>query len=399
VSAHTDVRAPLVAGARRLVSTSLVLAAAGLAALAIGLRVDAERAWFAYLDAWLFGTSLAIGALLVTMIGHASKGSWMVMVRRPMESVAATLPLFALLFVPIAFGLDRIYPWAAHGQLDAAVEQALAHKRAWLNRPFFVARTGLYFLVFCVVAGLLRAWSRENDVRPRLALVLRMRRLSGGALPLVGLTLTWASFDWSMSLQPAWYSTIFGFYFFAGAFVGAIALACVMMTATRPQGSKAVRLSPDHSQALGRVLFAMIVFWAYVSFSQLIVYWMGDIPEEVTFYLRRTEGSWTALTYVLVFGHFVVPFFALLNRRIKRRPRVLAAAGAWILLMHFLDVYWQVLPVHDEAGVRPHWLDLGAVLFVGGLSCALVVRRYGAAPALPLHVPELVEGLDYEAAV
>ncbi len=324
---------------RRLVACSLVLALAGLAALGVGLRVDPTRAWFAYLDAWLFGTSIAAGALLVTMTGHAAKSSWMVMTRRPMESVAATLPLFALLFVPLAFGLDRIYPWAAHDPVDPALahalDHALDHKRVWLNKPFFVARTGVYFLIFCGVAALLRAWSRENDVRPSPALVRRMRRLSGGGLPLVGLTITWASFDWSMSLQPDWYSTVFGFYFFAGAYVGAIALACVMMRVTRPRRSVVVRLSPDQSQALGRVLFAMIVFWAYVSFSQLIVYWMTDIPDEVTYFLRRTTGTWTAVTYFIVFGHFVVPFFVLLNRRPQAPPRR-AGAGGRLDLRHAL---------------------------------------------------------------
>ena len=201
----------------------------GLAALAVGLHVDATRAWFAYLDAWLFGTSIAVGALLLLMTGHASKAGWMVVTRRPMESVAATLPLFALLFVPLAFGLDRVYPWAGHGPVDAALAHALDHKRVWLSKPFFVARTALYFLVLCVGSALLRAWSTENDGRPSPALVKKMRRLSGGGLPVVMLTLTWASFDWSMSLQPDWYSTMFGFYFFAGAFVGAVALACVMM--------------------------------------------------------------------------------------------------------------------------------------------------------------------------
>jgi hypothetical protein len=202
-----------------------------------------------------------------------------------------------------------------------------------------------------------------------------------------------------MSLQPDWASTMFGFYFFAGAFVAAIALACVMMPVTRPRGSRIARFSPDHAQALGRLLFAMVIFWAYIAFGQLIVYWIGDIPEEVSFYLRRTTGSWTALTYVLVLGHFVVPFFVLLNRHLKRHPDVLAWVGGWVFVMHFLDVYWQVLPVHDRAGIRPHWLDLGAVLFVGGLSCAWVVRRYQNASPLPLHVPELTDGLDYEAAV
>jgi hypothetical protein len=391
--------------ARRVIAISLGLAALGLVALIVGLSVDPTRAWYAYLDAWLFGVSVAAGALLVTMVGHASKAGWMVMTRRPMESVAVTLPVFALLFVPIAFGLDRLYPWtapsAAIAAADPALAHALEHKHVWLNKPFFLARSVFYFAVFCAVSGLLRAWSRENDVRPSAALVRRMRRLSGGGLPLVGLTLTWASFDWSMSLQPAWSSTMYGIYFFAGSFVAAIGLACVMLgvASARARDKHAVHLSPDHAQALGRLLFAMVIFWAYIAYGQLVVYWMGDIPDEVTFYLRRTTGSWTALTYALVVGHFVLPFFALLNRRLKRHPDVLVIAGAWIFAMHYGDVYWQVLPVHDEAGIRPHWLDLGAVLFVGGLSCAWVISRYGHASPLPLHVPELADGLDYEAAV
>jgi hypothetical protein len=384
---------------RRVISAFLVAAGTGLVSLAIGLRVDPTRAWFAYLDAWLFGTSIAVGALLFTMTGHAAKAGWMVITRRPMESVAATLPLFALLFVPLAFGLDHVYPWTRHGALDAALAHALDHKRVWLSKPFFVARTAVYFLVFCLVAARLRAWSTENDSRPDLALVRKMRRLSGGGLPLVGLTLTWASFDWSMSLQPDWYSTMFGFYFFAGSYVGAIALACVLLRLAPSRGPQAIPVSPDHAQALGRVLFAMIVFWAYISFGQFLIYWMGDIPDEVSYFARRTAGTWTAVTYVIVFGHFVVPFFLLLNRRLKRHSDVLAVVGGWIFAMHFVDVYWQVLPVHDEAGARPHWLDLGAILFVGGLSCAWIVRRYGTAAPLPLHVPELHEGLDYEAAV
>jgi hypothetical protein len=379
---------------RRVALASLLLSAAGLVLLVVGLRVDPTRAWFAYLDAWLFGASIAVGALLVTMTGHATKATWMVVTRRPMESVASTLPLFALLFIPIAFALDRIYPWAGH----AALASALDHKRVWLGRPFFVARTAAYFLVFCAVAGLLRAWSTENDVAPSRALVQRMRRLSGAGLPLVVLTLTWASFDWSMSLQPDWYSTMFGFYFIAGAYVGAIALTCVMLPLAH-NGSSRAGLSPDIAQALGRLLFAMVVFWAYIAFGQFLVYWIGDIPDEVSYFARRIAGTWTAVTYVIVFGHFVVPFFVLLNRRLKRHPDVLAVVGAWVFAMQFVDVYWQVLPVLDASGARPHWLDLAAVLFVGGLSCAWVVRRFGTAAPLPLHVPELAPGLKYEAAV
>jgi NADH:ubiquinone oxidoreductase subunit 6 (subunit J) len=226
-----------------------------------------------------------------------------------------------------------------------------------------------------------------------------MRALSGGGLPLVGLATTWASFDWTMSLQPEWYSTVFGLYFFAGAFVGAIALVSVMMNVSRLWGPSPLPMTPDHAQALGRLLFAMVIFWAYMAFSQLLIYWIADIPKEVTFYARRMTGSWTAVTYVLVFGNFVVPFFALLNRRWKRHPNYLAVVAAWVLVVHFVDVYWLVLPVYDREGARPSWLDLGAILFVGGLSGAWIARRYLDAPPVPLHDPELAEGLGYEAAV
>jgi len=383
----------------RVVVGSLVVATLGLVVLGIGMIVDAPRACFAYLAAWTYGVSIAIGALLLLMIGHAAKASWMVVTRRTTEAVVDALPLYALLFVPIAASLSRIYPWAGDvGALEPGVREAVLHKRAYLNPTFFVVRTGVYFAILIAVGALLGAWSRANDVRPSLAWTHRMRALSGGGLPVVGLTLTWASFDWTMSLQPAWSSTIFGLYDFAGAFVGAIALVCILegLPSRRAGGSA---MSADHAQALGRVLFAMVIFWAYMAFSQLLIYWIGDLPEEVSFYAVRTAGSWRGVTAVLVVGHFVLPFFALLSRPLKRRPAYLAAVGGWMLAMHAVDIYWLVLPVHDVSGVRPHWVDVAALAFVGGLSCAWVTVRYRAAAPMPRFVPGLAEGIHYEAAL
>jgi len=375
---------------RSVVLGGLAAALLGAALLALGLVVDAQRAWFSYLVAWTFGVTVCIGGLLLLMVGHAAKASWMVVTRRVTESIAGALPLYLALFVPICFGLAKLYPWVLHPD---------AHKRHYLNPPFFIARTVVYMGLFIGVATLLRRWSRENDVHPRMQLVRRMRRLGAGGLPVVGLATTWASFDWTMSLQPEWYSTIFGLYFFAGAFVGAIALVSLILNVSHLRAASPGTVTPDHAQALGRLLFAMICFWAYMAFSQLLIYWIADIPAEITFYGRRMSGSWTAVTYLLVCGNFVVPFFALLNRRWKRHSDYLAAVAAWVLAMHFVDVYWLILPVYDRAGARPHWLDLGAVLFVGGVSCAWITRRYFSAPPLPLHDPDLAEGLDYEAAV
>jgi hypothetical protein len=373
---------------KRIVAWSLAAAATGLVLVCVGLLVDPRRTWFAYLATWTFSVSLSIGALLLLMTGHAAKAGWMVVTRRLTESVVSVFPLHAAFFAPLCLALAQVYPWVLHPD---------EHKRRYLSVGFFVARSAAYMIVFLVLGTLLRRWSRENDARPSMRLVHRMRALSGGGLPLVALTLTWASFDWLMSLQPEWSSTIFGLYFFAGAFVGAIALISVMANLARLRPG--TRVTPEHSQALGRLLFAMIVFWAYMAFSQLLIYWIGDIPDEVTFYGVRTTGTWTQVTVLLGCGHLVVPFFALLNRHWKRHAAYLAAIGAWVLLMHYVDVYWLVLPVYDRAGLRPHFADLGAALLFGGSSCAWIVRRYLGSAPLPLHDPELAEGLDYEAAV
>jgi hypothetical protein len=376
---------------RSIVLGSGVAAVIGAGLLALGLVVDPRRTWFAYLAAWTVSATLGIGALLLLMVSHAAKAAWMVVTRRATEAVAGVLPVCLALFAPLCLGLPQLYPWALHRD---------AHRGAYLNPPFFVARTVAYFGIFITVGALLRRWSRENDARADMRLVLRMRRLGAGGLPLVGLATTWASFDLTMSLQPEWHSTIFGLYFFAGAFLGATALVTLVLDVTHGRGgARPATLTPDHSQALGRVILGLVSFWAYMAFSQLLIYWIADIPAEITFYGQRMAGSWTGVTVLLVAGHFVVPFFALLNRRWKRSPGHLALVSAWVLAMHYVDVYWLILPVHDVAGVRPHWLDAGAVLFVGGICCAWITRRYFAASPLPLHDPDLTDGLDYEAAV
>ncbi|MGD0674200.1 MAG: hypothetical protein ABSC94_02200 [Polyangiaceae bacterium] len=383
---------------RPFVARSLAAAAVGLGLLVLGLVVDPRRTYFSYLQVWTFGTTVCWGGLVLLMVDHASKASWMVVTRRMAESIVAALPLYLALFVPIAFGLGFLYPWAERGgRLDPGLLRAIEHKRSYLNPAFFVVRTIGYFAVAISIGALLRRWSKANDTAPRLMWVRRMRMLSGAGLPIIGLTLTWASFDWTMSLEPDWVSTIFGLYYFAGAFVGAIALVCVMLHLFRMRPSLGLCVTPDHAQAMGRILFAMICFWAYQAFSQLLIDWIGDIPEEIGYYKLRTTGTWWGVTLLLIFGHFVVPFFALIQRKYKRRTRYLAILGGWMFLMHFVDVYWLVMPNVDPAGVRPHWLDLAAVLFVGGLSSGWIVNRYFHLAPLPIHDPELAAGLSYEA--
>ncbi len=380
------------------VTGSLVAAAAGFGALVVGVILDPQRACFAYLAAWTYGVTIVMGALILLMIGHAAKASWMVVTRRITEAVVDALPLFLILFIPVAASLRRLYPWAGDvDALDETLRHAILHKRAYLNPAFFIGRTVFYFAVVIAIGALLRHWSKVNDVRPSVEWTRRMRTLSGGGLPVVGLVVSWAAFDWTMSLEPAWRSTIFGLYDFSGGFVGAIALVCVLERGAQVRGGLPV--TADHAQALGRVLFAMVIFWAYMAFSQLLIYWIGNIPDEVSFYAARTRGSWSVVTTVLVVGHFVLPFFALLSRPLKRRPAYLAAVGGWMLVMHWVDTYWMILPVQDVAGVRLRWVDAAALVFVGGVSSAWVTLRHRTAAPLPRQVPELSEGVNYEAAL
>ncbi|MCL2448885.1 MAG: hypothetical protein FWD17_08060 [Polyangiaceae bacterium] len=381
-----------------LVRRSLVCAGVGLIGLLFGWLLDPRRASFALLGAWTFGVSLGLGALLLLMVDHVAKGRWTIVIRRPVEAIVAALPLYAALFVVLALNLPRLYPWAADPRtLDAGLAESIARKRAYLDPAFFVIRSAIYFAVFLAVGGLLRRWSRQNDTEPKAQRVAAMRRLSAGALPVVALAITWAAFDWTMSLEPDWSSTIFGLYVFAGSFTGAIALVAIVMWKIRAHGGAAAVATPDHAQALGRLLFAMVIFWAYMAFSQLLIYWIADLPDEVSFYARRSTGSWVAVDVVLVVGHFALPFLALLSRPLKRRWDLLAGVSAWLLVMHYVDVYWLVMPAIDVTGARPHWLDIAALLFVGGASAAWAALVYERSPPLPRHAPELASGLDYEA--
>jgi hypothetical protein len=386
---------------RRLVAGSLYVAVGGAAIFGVELYVDPVRACYAYLVAWSFGVSVCIGALLMLMTDHASKGDWMVVTRRSTEAIVAALPLFLVLFVPIALVARRIYPWARPlDELPADLAADVARKHGYLNVPFFVVRSVFYLLVFAAIGGRLRAWSISNDAVPRADLVQRMRKLSGGALPVVALVVTWAAFDWTMSLEPRWTSTIYGLYFFAGSFLAAIAVITILSALVRPVLRTPFPFTGDHAQAAGRLLLAMTCFWAYMAFSQLLIYWIANIPEEISYYALRTTGSWNAVTYFLVFGHFVIPFFALLNRHWKRDPRYLGAVGGWMIFMHLVDVYWLIMPVHDPNGVASDfWLDAGAVIFVVGISAAWVLARWSRTRPLPRHVPGLAEGIRYEAAL
>ncbi len=385
-------------GGRRLVTISGAVGLVGLLVTLVGGLVgEPRRALFAYLVAFAYWLGIAIGALLLLGSLHASNARWSVVTRRFLETVPTVIPIFVVLFLPILFGMRHLYVWFDPHALTGELAKAVAHKRPWLNGTGFVIRAAIYFVVWIVTAVLLRGWSVRQDTAGGVTLSLWQRRLGTGSLPFVGFAMTFAAFDWMMSLDPRFYSTIYGVYWFAGSFVSAIAVVLVAAAATRddPAGFGHF-LNLDHFHSLGKLLLAFVAFWGYIAFSQFMLIWIANIPEEVPWYILRINGGWRWVGAFLAIFHFLVPFFVLLQKAVTRNPRRLAWAAAWILLVHWIDLYWVVMPNVSPDGPRPSILDLAAFVGVGGIAVAWTVLRMRGVPAVPVRDPYLEDSLRYQ---
>jgi hypothetical protein len=368
-----------------------VLGAAACAMLGAG---NPKQFFFSWLVSFLFFLSLALGGLFFVLIQYAAQGGWGIVLRRIGETTFATLPVMAALFLPVVLGLRDLYSWTAPG---AAEHDALLHWKApYLNVPFFLARAALYFGVWSFIALLYYRGSRGQDATGDPAVSARLRRLAGPGIIVLALTQTFASIDWIMSLTPHWYSTIFGVYFFAGSFVGFIALLSVVVVAMRGAGLLDTVISAEHLHDIGKLLFGFTAFWAYIAFSQFFLMWYGNMPEETIFYKARMEGSWLTVSLFLLFGHFFAPFFYLMGRSVKRNGATLALGGMWILLMHFVDLYWQVMPTLHPEGLSPSLLDVAAFMAVGGSFLATAGWLMRRQALVPLRDPRLAESLAFE---
>jgi hypothetical protein len=384
-------------GGRRLLTWTAGLGAAGLALTLVGGLFDVRRALFSYLVAFAYWLGTALGVLILLAALHASNARWSVVVRRFLENAPAALPIFVPLFVPIAMGMKTLYPWANPSGLSPALQAAVAHKAPYLNGGFFIVRAVIYFVVWIVVAHLLRAWSVRQDDGGAPSLTIWQRRLGAGSLPFLALTMTFAAFDWMMSLDPRFYSTIYGVYWWAGSFMAAFAVTIIGATWTRADPAGFGRLmNADHFHALGKLLLAFVAFWAYIAFSQFMLIWIANIPEEVPWYILRIDKGWLWVgSFVAVF-QFIVPFFLLLQRGVTRNPRRLAAISAWLLFVHWIDLYWLVMPHLHPDGPRPWIFDLTAFVGVGGVSVAFALVRMRATAPVPVRDPYLEDSLRYE---
>lgn len=379
-------------GAGRGVVAGLAIAAVvGGVVSAVGAVSSPRQFGYSYLAAMAFAVSVGLGSLFWVMIHHLVDAGWSVVLRRLLENLSSLLIWSGLLLFPLLLVVDSVYAWTG----DASADPILRAKRAYLNVPFFSARSALYAVVWGMLAGYLLRTSRRQDGTGDPSLTLKMKRASAGGMYAIAITSTFAAFDWLMSLDYKWYSTIFGVYYWAGSILAGICAVTLLAIGLRAAGVLGRTITVEHLHDLGKLMLGFTIFWAYIAFCQYFLIWYGNQPEETEFYLLRRQGSWNLVSWSLAIGHFAVPFALLLPRASKRNPRLLGFVAAWLLAFHYIDMYWLALPNLHRGGVRPHWLDastLAAVVAVCGL---VVARACLSGPLVPIRDPRLAESLAY----
>jgi len=361
---------------------ALIGAIIGVLGCIAGAILEPGRFFASYLFAYVFWTSISLGFLGITMLHHMTSGRWSFLIQRISEAGMRVLPLQALLFIPLLFGLHDLYPWVAR-----AGEEAMAVRSSYLNVPFFIVRTVLYFVIWIGMAFLLNRWSRLQDVSADPRLTRSLRLLSAPGLLVYAITATFAAIDWTMSLQSEWFSTIYGMLAVTGQVLAALSVAAIVLRVLSTSGPLADVVAPRPLNDLGNMILAFVVLWTYMSFSQFLIIWAGNLPDEIPWYLRRLTMGWRTVGLLLIIFHFGVPFFLLLLRRNKRSLLALASIAAGILIMRVVDAYWIVMPGAVPAGATVNWTDLAAFLGVGGLWVAWYARQIKGAPLFPQHDP------------
>jgi len=361
-----------------------------------GFFSNPQQFFQSYLVAFVFWMGIPLGCLALLMMHHLTGGGWGYLIRRVLESGTRTLWLMAILYLPLIFGMTYLYGWA---RPDAAANPAYVQKHFYLNTPFFLTRSMIYFIVWVGLALLLNRWSSEQDGAGAQAGVQaaesakRLEGLSGPGLILWGMMVTFSSIDWVMSLEPTWFSSIYGMLIMVVQALSAMAFVVLVTRRLADREPLARIATKQRFNDLGNLLLAFVMLWAYLSFSQFLIIWSGNMPEETSWYMSRARGSWAALAVILIILHFAVPFFLLLSRDIKRVPGALSWVAGLLVVLTLVDVFWLVAPAFDAAAPRVHWTNLTLVAGLGGLWIWAFFSQLQARPLLPMADPGLAEFL------
>ena len=375
----------------RVGTVAMLIGVVGLGLSLVGYFTDSMQFFHSYLAAMGFWISIALGGLFLTILHHLTGAVWSVALRRVFENVMATLPYLAILFLPVLFGIKELYHWS---HPDAVMhDQLLQEKAPYLNPPFFIIRTVFYFAVWIVLSRLLYQESISQDGAAKPTELRRARKISPPGVILFALTISFAAFDWLMSLDAHWYSTIFGVYIFGGSVMGVLAFITTALLLMRRSGILAESITVEHYHDLGRLLFTFVVFWSYIAFSQYFLIWYANIPEETIFFQHRWVGAWKGVSLLLALGHFLVPFLILMIRAAKRNMLSLGVMSVWLLFMHMVDLHWIVLPNLHPEGFQLSWMDVTTFLGVGGLFVWRFWTQTANHALVPIRDPRLQKSL------
>ena len=378
----------------RMQRQALTVGIAALVLSVIGAFFSPAQFFQSYLLAYAFWIGIALGSMVIVFIHYLSGGGWGAVIRRFLESSTRTFLLMAVLFIPIVFGMHSLYEWT-HADVVAA-DPVLKHKSLYLNIPFFIGRAVLYFAIWIGLSIWLNKWSKREDDAGSPVISERLAFIGGIGLLLYGLTMSFASVDWLMSLEPHWFSTMYGLMVIAGqvlsAFAFVIAVAAILVQ-YRPFSEV---ISPAHFKDLGNFVLAFVMIWAYLSFSQFLIIWAGNLPEETPWYIHRLNKGWQYTAILLVVFHFALPFLILLSRNLKRNPKLLVIVALGILVMRLVDLYWLVAPEFHPNGLHLHYLDFLLPIGLGGIWVALFLWQLKKRPLLAFNDPNLPEAHAHE---
>ncbi|MQA30875.1 MAG: hypothetical protein GEU82_13755 [Luteitalea sp.] len=376
---------------RRYQRQLLLAGAAGAVVSFVGYVLNPAQFFQSYLMAYMFVLGLSLGSLALGMVHQLSGGAWGVVIRRPIGAAARVLPALTVMFLPIAFGMHHLYEWT-HADV-VANDPILQGKQLYLNTPFFLVRAAIYFAAWNGISFLLNRWSLEQDRTGDRRLSRRMQLLSGGGLLAYGLLTTFAAFDWMMSLAPHWFSTIYGVLIIGGQALSAMAFLIVVLVWLSRRKPLSDIVVASHFHDLANLMLAFVMLWAYFSFSQYLIIWSGNLPEEITWYMHRLQPGWRLVALLLVVFHFAVPFVLLLSRAVKREPDTIMKVAAAILVARLIDLFWLIAPEFHQDGVYVSWMDVALPLTLVSLWLGCFMWQLRGRAILPVYDPQFEEAL------
>jgi hypothetical protein len=370
---------------------ALIVGGAGIAISAIGLAVNPVMFFRSYLLAFVYWISFPMGALAMLMLHHLTGGNWGFLIRRLLEAATRTLWFLAILYVPLLLGMSKLYLWAQPG---GGANPDVAPKHFYLNVPFFLVRSVIYFGVWLLLVTLFNRWSLEQDRTGDQRYTDKLAGFAGPGIVIYGLTISFAAIDWVMSLEPSWYSTIYGMVIIVAQVL--VALSFVVLMARKLSGAEPLAsiATPVRFNDLGNLMLTFVMLWAYLSFSQFLIIWSGNLPDEISWYMSRAKGSWAALAVVLILFHFAVPFCMLLSRAVKRHGAMNFVA-ALLLVLTLLDFYWLIVPAFSPSGISVRWTDLTLLVGMGGIWLWLFLGELAKRALVPEHDPGYIEALEH----